>query len=256
MIFVQLRTSDSGLHFHEAMAVAFLGGFAVRRILAPRPPVPNAWHASVIVLLTLVLASGDVQRRHARRRGSRIAADAAVAELDRSSTIWCCRARLPAAGLFAEGLFLLLAVADLCSGAPGRRRDVARMMVIGAAAAASLNIVRLIAVALTREYPMDGVSRIPDWITRQRPLQRSQCRRLVFRPDVLCRAWAAEANREHSRCCVRGVIAAGLWITGSRTALAAMVVVGSRLEFERVLAWATSASRTRWTRDASSPVRC
>ena len=100
-----------------------------------RPRCVRRLYVSVILLLTLVLASAA------------FSAAVMVAEepgwtpvtLLRSLTVedyLVLSNPITAAGLFAEGLLLLLAVSDLCGEAPGRRRDVARMLVIAAAAAA------------------------------------------------------------------------------------------------------------------------
>ena len=97
---------------------------------------------------------------------------------------------ITAAGLLAEGLLLFLAVSDLCGEAPGRRREVARMLVIGAAAAAFLNVVRIAALALAREDPWRAFLGFIAGLRVNIHFQRPQRGRIVFRHGTVCRGRA------------------------------------------------------------------
>ena len=224
VIFVVLRTGDSGAHFFEAMTVAFIAGFAVQRVFRPRPPSLRSWlYVSVIVLLALVLASGA------------FSAAVMVAEepgwapvaLLRSLTIedyLVLSNPITAAGLFAEGLLLLLAVTDLCGEAPGRRREVARMLVIGAAAAAFLNLVRIAAVALAREDPWKAFLGFIAALRVNIHFRDLNAAGSYFAMAVFVAAGLGRDSRVLAVSCA-GLITAGLWISGSRTALAAVSIV-------------------------------
>jgi O-antigen ligase len=224
MIFVLLRTGESGVRFHEAMAVAFLGGFALRRIVQPRPPAFGPWlYASTILLLALVLASGA------------FTAAIMVAEepgwppmqLLRNLTVedyLIFSGPLSATGLFAEGLLLFLAVAGLCGSVPARRRDVVRMMIIGAAAAAFLNIIRIAALALAREDAWGSFITFMAGLRVNVHFSDLNAAGSYFAVALFVAIGLVRESRALAIGC-GGLIAAGLWISGSRTGLAAVGLV-------------------------------
>ena len=224
IIFVVLRTGDHGGHFFEAMTVAFIAGFAVRRVFQPRPPSLRPWlYVSVILLLAIILASGA------------FSAAVMVAEepgwapvaLLRSLTIegyLVLSNPITAAGLLAEGLLLLLAVTDLCGEAPGRRREVARMLVIGAAAAAFLNVVRITALALAREDPWSAFIGFAAGLRVNVHYSDLNAAGSYFAMALFVAIGLVRDSRVLVVLCA-GLITAGLWISGSRTALATVSIV-------------------------------
>ena len=224
VIFVLFRTAESGGRFYEAMAVAFIAGFAVRRIVRPRPPSTRPWlYVSVILLLTLILASA------AFSAAVMVAEEPGWAPITllRSLTIedyLVLSNPITAAGLFAEGLLLFLAVTDLCGDAPGRRRDVARMLVIGAAAAAFLNVVRIAALALAREDPWSAFLGFIAGLRVNIHFRDLNAAGSYFALALFVAAGLVRDSRVLAVLCA-GLIATGLWISGSRTALAAVSIV-------------------------------
>ena len=206
------------------MTVAFIAGFAVQRVFRPRPPALRPWlYVSVIVLLALVLASGA------------FSAAVMVAEEPGWAPITLLRSLtvedylvlsnpITAAGLLAEGLLLLLAVSDLCGEAPGRRRDVARILVIGAAAAAFLNVVRIAALALAREDPWSAFLGFMAGLRVNVHFSDLNAAGSYFAMALFVAVGLGRDSRVLAVLCA-GLIAAGVWISGSRTALAAVSIV-------------------------------
>ena len=131
---------------------------------------------------------------------------------------------ITAAGLLAEGLLLFLAVSDLCGEAPGRRREVARMLVIGAAAAAFLNVVRIAALALAREDPWRAFLGFIAGLRVNIHFSDLNAAGSYFAMALFVAAGLVRDSRVLAVLCA-GLITAGLWISGSRTALAAVSIV-------------------------------
>ncbi|MBA2260248.1 MAG: O-antigen ligase family protein [Acidobacteria bacterium] len=234
MVFVLVRTADSNVRYHEATALAFLGGFAVRRLFSPRPsPLPPWLYVSVTALLALVLASGVVSA------AIMVVEEPAwpLMQLLRNLLVenyLVLSNPITAAGLFAEGLLMLLAVADLCDGVPARRRDVARMLIIGAAAAAFLNIVRIVALALAREDPWGTFLGFMAGLRVNIHYSDLNAAGSYFAMALFVAIGLMRDSRVLAITCA-GLIAAGLWMSGSRTGLAAVSIV--------VIAWGL---RTLW----------
>jgi O-antigen ligase len=131
---------------------------------------------------------------------------------------------ITAAGLFAEGLLLMLAVADLCGGDPRRRREIARMLMIGAAAAASLNVIRIVAVAVAREEPWAAFLNYIAALRVNVHFSDLNAAGSYFAMALFVALGLTRGSRGLAVACA-GLIASGLWISGSRTAFAAVLIV-------------------------------
>jgi len=245
---VIVGANDRGLHYPEALALAFIAGAAARRAFVFEPfAVPGrvAWPA--LMLIATALASGLI--------------DAAVLAVEQPALRgWgglplglvndylVLQNRVSTAVLFVEGLVLFLLVADLCGRVPAYREPVLRMMIAGAAGDASLNIVRLALAAMRQEHAWTTFlnylatarvsSQYPDWNAAGSHFAMMLIVAAVF-----------VARRRLAYLIPVLLIAVALWVTGSRTAmLAAMVAAGlvvlsvTRSRRQRVVMLAAAAA--------------
>lgn len=247
-IFALLRTSPIGLDFGEAMVLAFLAGCCARRVVQLRPlnvPPPFAWSAGILLLLAL--ASGVVGATVLRiERPDRSLADLAQYFITRDYFIIASTIR--SSMLFAEGVALMLMAADTCEGDKGRRDRLLRMMVVGAATAALFNVTKILTSAMMQPDPWSQFLRylatarvnihFPDLNAAGSYFALMLFVAIGFVPVARITAAAASV-----------LIAAGLWIAGSRTALAAsLLAAGSGFllsapsrRYRRALAFAVPA---------------
>jgi hypothetical protein len=125
--------------------------------------------------------------------------------------------------LFVEGIAITLIVADLCAGDRRRREDILRMMVLVASVAGLFNILKIVNSAIQREHPWHAF--LTYFATVRVNVHYADMNAagsyfammffvaLGFVPRARAPAITASV-----------VLAAALWIAGSRTALAATLV--------------------------------
>jgi len=225
-ILVLTRTGSASLNFAEALVLAFLLGAALRRIAVPgRINVPAAFGAAAAVLGSLAMASLVIGAivLHVER------ADVSAIDQLRSFVIqdYLIGSKpLPANMLFLESLALMVIAADACSLDTGRTVRVLRMLMISGAAAALLNLLRIINSAVTQAHPWTAFV-----------IQFATVRTNMHFPDlnaagsyfVLMLFIAVGFLRSSPVQSVTAsiLIAAGMWTAGSRTALAAALGIGA-----------------------------
>jgi hypothetical protein len=219
------RSGLAPLNFLEAVVLALLLGCAARRGIQPQPlAVPPRFGAAAAALLSIALA----------------------ALVTSAVTIWIERPDTPAVELltsfvlrdylvggnpltasmlFAEGVALMLLAGDAGAADPDRRARILRMMVGGAAAAAMLNLLRIINSALPQPHPWSAFL-----------IQLATVRANMHFPDLNAAGsyfalmlFIALGLLQSSR--VLAVVASlligtGVWMSGSRTALAAVLAMG------------------------------
>ena len=212
------------LRFGEALTLAFFMGFAARRAAKLRPlavPAPVGWSAAI--LLTIALASGVVAAAIFRVEHM----DQTIAGLVSrfiARTFLVDSNALTATMIFVEGIALMLIAAHLCSGEGSRRDRVLRMMVLSASIAAALNILRIMTSAARSHDPWDTFLRL--FATVRVNLHYADLNAagsffammLIVAISFLPRARVAAIAGSM-------VLAAALWIAGSRAALAATLLV-------------------------------
>jgi O-antigen ligase len=223
VIFVITRVGNSGFHFEEAVTLAFIAGWSARRTFNPRPlAVPAGLRAAVWLLVAATLASAIVTTAIAAAQEPGASTWQFVVSLLAHDYLVHANALEPAM-LFWEGLLLLLIAADTCAGDIRKRDAAVRMFVLGAAGVASLNLLRLVLAAATRE---DAWSAFLVYFTSARvSVQYSDVNAAgsYFALASVVAVALALRSRLATFCSVLTLL--GLWVSGSRTALAAVLIV-------------------------------
>ncbi len=222
-IFALLRNSPVGLDFGEAMVLGVLAGWCARRVVQPRPlAVPQRFAWSAGVLLLLALASGVVEATvfRAERPDSSLAS---LAQYFLTRDYFIRVNTIRSAMLYVEGVALMILATDACGGERLRRDRLLRMMVLGAATAAFFNMMKILTSAMLQPEPWSKFL-----------VYFSTARVNVHFPDLnaagsyfalmLFVALGFSARAGGVAAIASVVIFAGLWVAGSRTALAAALV--------------------------------
>jgi len=220
---VLLDVDNFGVHYPEALALAFISGAAARRAHERHAfAVPPSVVGPALVLLTAAVASAftQVPVLSLEQPGLRIPGVPVTLATD----YLVLQNRVTAAIGFAAGVVLFLLAADICGRNAERRDRVLVMMVAGAAGAGLLNVVRLVTAAMRREHAAAALwtyamqSRInvqyPDW----------NAAGSHFAMMLVVTLALALTARRRSYLVPLILIGAGLWLTGSRTAMAAVLV--------------------------------
>jgi hypothetical protein len=218
------RSGPASANFAEALVLAFLVGSTARRAVRPhRIDIPVRFGVAAAALLSVAVAA--------------IVTTAVTTRIERPDlSVWALLkadvfsgylvgSPLTAGMLYVEGLLLMLVVADVGS-APSERGRVARMMVLGAAAAALLNVLRIVTSAMAQPHPFTTFA-----------AQLSTVRVNMHFPDLnaagsyfaLMLFIAIGLVRVAPLLAYSGFlsIAVAVWAAGSRTALAAVIGIGS-----------------------------
>ena len=214
-----------GLHFPEAMALAFLAGAAARRSLVTIPfAVPLRVVLPAVLLIGAVLASAIVQSAALAAEQPHLA-PGGVFPTGLVTHYLVLQNTVTVAVQFAEGLLLLLLAADICARDRAARDRVLTMMVAAASGVAVLNLVRLITAAMRREHVWASLL---EYVTNARVnVQYSDWNAAgSYLALTLFIASALVTRRVYSALPLV-VIAAAVWATGSRTAMAAILVIAA-----------------------------
>jgi hypothetical protein len=220
------RAAPITVQFYEGLTLAFLLGFAVRRVFRPRRlriAAAIAWPASL--LMTIPLTSAIVSA--VRFRVERL--DRSVFALVRTrivNTYLVDSNPFTITMLFVEGVVLAIVVADACARNDRRREQVLALMIAGASVAAAFNVAKLVVAAFRDDSP---------WHTF-----------LVYFATVRVNVHFADLNAAGSHFSLMflaalgyvrqtpfpaiaacTLLAAALWIAGSRAALAATLVIAA-----------------------------
>ena len=220
---VIVGANERGLHYPEALALAFIAGAAAHRAFQREPfAVPGrvAWPALMLIAAALASALIDAAVLGVEQPALR---GWAGLPLGLVQDYLLLQNQVSTAALFAEGLVLFLLVADLCGRVPAYREPLLRMMIAGAAGDASLNIVRLVLAAMRQEHAWTTFlnylatarvsSQYPDWNAAGSHFAM-----------MLIIAAVYVARRRLAYLIPVLVIAVALWVTGSRTAMLAAIL--------------------------------
>src|SRR6476646_3143889 len=219
------RPGSPGFNVFEASVLAFLLGSAARRSIQPqRLALPAPFATAAATLGSLALAS--------------LITSAIVIWFERPDTTprellqffvftnYLIGSNTLTSGmLFVEGVALMVIAADACAGADLRQHRVLRMMVIAAAAAALLNVLRIFNSAMAQPHPFTAFfaqfasvrvnMHFPDLNAAGSYFALMLFIALGFIRVAPMASYASSL-----------IIAAGLWVAGSRTALAAALAIG------------------------------
>ena len=217
-----------GTRFVEVLALAFITGASARRAFERGPfaiPPRLAWTAAPLVVLAL--ASGIVQaavlsaEQPALWRGGPFPIGLIRDDLILGNS-------LSAALQFAEGLLLVLLALECCGADPRNRTRAARMMIVAATAAASLNVLRVTTAAMRQDHFWRAVGSIATQFRVNIHFSDWNAAGSYFAMVLLVAA--AFAIWRGARYAVPIVLlAAALWLTGSRTAFGAVTLVALAL---------------------------
>src|SRR5436190_2256776 len=217
-----------GTRFVEVLALAFITGASARRAFERRPfaiPPRLAWTAAPLVVLAL--ASGIVQaavlsaEQPALWRGDPFPIGLIRDDLILGNS-------LSAALQFAEGLLLVLLALECCGADPRNRTRAARMMIVAATAAASLNVLRVTTAAMRQDHFWRAVGSIATQFRVNIHFSDWNAAGSYFAMVLLVAA--AFAIWRGARYAIPIVLlAAALWLTGSRTAFGAVTLVALAL---------------------------
>ena len=221
------RTGAASLNFFEAMVLGVVLGWIVHHVIRPHPlALPSRFDVATAVLFSLASASVVTSATIIRIERP----DTPVGELFQSFVLknyLIGSNPLTAGMLFVEGIALMIIVAERCALDSDSRHRLLRMMVVGATAAASLNVLRIFNAALSQANPLTAFG-----------IQFATVRVNMHFPDLnaagsyfaLMFFLALGLVPSAAIGFVGSVlIAAGLWVAGSRTALAATLGVSSLL---------------------------
>lgn len=220
VVFIAAATEATTLRYHEALALGFIAGWSIQRAVRPRPLATSpalCW--AIGVLIALVAASTIVA-------GSIAAAENVSTTAGELFTLLfgphylVTTGPLASATLLAEGLVLIMIASETCAGDGSRRETLLRMMLLGASAAAVVNLLRLVMVSVEHE---DALSVFASYFfTRRVNVHYSDLNAggsYFAMMLVIALGFALRARMVAIP--ASALIAAGLWLTGSRTAMAA-----------------------------------
>ena len=133
---------------------------------------------------------------------------------------------LAAALLFVEGVLLVLVVCDTCSD-ESRRFAAVRMLVLGCTAAAALNLLRIVTAAFAQEHSW---SAFLGYFARLRVnIHHGDWNAAGSYFAMVLVVAAALAVRSRAYAAAVPIIAAAVWMSGSRFALAACLATATGL---------------------------
>jgi hypothetical protein len=213
------------INLAEVLVLAFLSGWTARQAVTATPlRLPPAVRLPALLLALAALTSVAVDSAGA---STELQFEPAGEMVQRYIHNYVRHAAggepLRASAQLACGMLLVLAAAHITSAAPERRSVVLRMMVCGAAAAALLNLSRIVEVVLTREEHSLGTF-LDAMLTYRVNTQYADRNAAGSHFALALMIAVAVARRTPALAAVAGpVVAASLWITGSRFALAATV---------------------------------
>jgi O-antigen ligase len=228
MLFSLGRGTSASIQFAEALTLAFIAGWSARRAATARPLAVPGWLAAAAVLLMMMAGASAVVETAVLRAQT---PSEPFADLLTTMIIGNYLQHLPGSApltaplLLIEGLLLMLIAADSCAGV-GRRRDaVLRCMLFGAAAAAALNVLRLVMVAVQRGTFLQSFFELLATARVNVHYGDRNAAGSYFAMMLLVATGYAARMRVAAIPCAL-LIALGVWMSGSRIALAAVILSG------------------------------
>ncbi len=221
VVFVLIRAEPIDLPFERAMVLACLSGWSARRALEARPLAVSTWLQWSAALLVLAACTSAVvgAARTVTEQPDVPRLELLAALLVRDFLTMRVN-DVTAAMRFVEGALIVLLVADLCAAVPERRGRVLTMMVIGAAAAASLNVLRIVMVSVSREQSWTVFLEYIRTLRVNIHFADINAAGSYFALMLFLAVGLAYRSRPAAAASTL-LITAGLWIAGSRTALVA-----------------------------------
>jgi O-antigen ligase len=221
ILLVVTRSGSADLRFSEVLVLAFVSGWSAHRAANPRPLAvsrPLFWAIVLLVAAAAASAVVSVAGFAALQPGSTLTeVGAEIAHSYLSAAI-----PLPPAILLAGGLVLFLISTETCAGSPARCDAVLRMMVAGAAGAASMNILRIVlAVASHDQRWIVGLQYF--WSVRVNVHYSDLNAAGSYFAMTAFLAAGLVWDRSLVWLPALLLVTSGLWISGSRTALAASI---------------------------------
>jgi hypothetical protein len=216
------RAGSVPLNFFEATVLAFLLGWAMHRAIRPqRLALSQRFAVAAVFLFALTLAALITSAIIIRVEHP----DTPARELLQSFVLrgYLVGSNTLTSGmLILEGIALMVAAAEACAGDAARRRRVLAIMVIAAAAAAFLNVSRIFNSAIAQPHPLTTFfaqlatvrvnMHFPDLNAAGSYFALMLFVALGMVPVMPILGPAASV-----------AIATGIWVAGSRTAMAAVL---------------------------------
>jgi O-antigen ligase len=218
------RTGAASLNFFEAMVLGVLLGWAVHHVVRPQAiALPARFEVAAAALLSFAFASVVtsaiiIRIEHPDRTAGELFQSFVLHDYLIGSN------PLTAGMLFVEGVALMILVAERCALDSVCRYRLLRMMVVGATAAAFLNVMRIFNASISQPHPLTAFAirfaalrvnmHFPDLNAAGSYFALMFFVALGFVPSVAF-AFAAVV-----------LIAAAVWVAGSRTALVASLGAG------------------------------
>jgi len=216
------RVGSAPVNFFEATVLAFLLGWAMHSAIRPhRLALSQRFAVAAAFLFALTVAALITSAIIIRIEHPDIPARELLQSFVLKDYLVSSNT-LTSGMLFLEGIALMVAAAETCAGDAARRRRVLAMMVLGAAAAAFLNVFRIFNSAMAQPHLLASFF-----------AQLAVLRVNMHFPDLnaagsyfammlfLALGLIAGMPVLGSAACV--AIAAGIWVAGSRTAMAAVL---------------------------------
>jgi O-antigen ligase len=223
---IVVRASELGIHCPEALGLAFIAGASARRAATSAPVrVDPRIVAPAVILIAAALASAFVQAAVlAAEQPDLTSGGSWPVGLIRDYLVL--QNRFSAGIQFAEGLLLFLLSAGICAGKVETRERVIKAMLAGATGAALMNVLRLILAALRVDHA--GAALIRYFLESRINVQYSDWNAAgSYFAMMLVIAIAFAARRRLGYIGPACVLAVALWMTGSRAAMAAALLVGA-----------------------------
>jgi O-antigen ligase len=214
----------------EALALAVLGGWLVRLIRAPQQhlPVEPSLVAPALLFAAVVTASCLVQLPEVALQsgGTSVLLGRLWAFVSRDYFLRSAPLdTIVDAATLLEALGLMLMAVSICRADETMRVRLPRMMLVGGAGSAALNVSRLVGAAIQTAAPLAALAHLATAVRVSMHYDRNAAGSVYA---MLLVAGIPHATGGWRRSAIAGscvaLVAAGLWLTGSRTAIAAAVV--------------------------------
>ncbi len=219
-----IEPEGSRLRLIEAATLALLAGWSARRAVLPRPLAviaPLRWSVAILIaasLASLVVSAAILVSEDPGASAAAVLRPLVIRDYLVSSN------PLTFALQFAEGLALVLLAADICAGDEGKRDRILRMMVMGASAAAVFNLLRITFLAVAREEPWQAFAIYFATVRVNVHFMDWNAAGSYFAMMFLIAAGFMGRPAFGVPCAI--LTGAALWLTGSRTAIVAALIIG------------------------------
>jgi O-antigen ligase len=222
-IVLVLSGGDPSFRLAEGLALALLAGWTLRRgiqagSLAISPWLLWAALSFVVAVLASAVVSGAVL----------LVEDPGISLADLGAQHLYSLSPVNGAVFLAGSVLLLLATVDICAREPRRHDEILRMLVTAAAAAALLNILRFVFVALRSSEPWSAFLGL--LIQHRVNVHHGDLNAAGSYFAMMLLVAASLAGRAPVLAALSSpLIATALWATGSRTAMAAALLAAVAL---------------------------